>query len=206
MSNDAIELARKWVKQYHIDPTDPDVVECYKQHGCVTVESDDLERIAQAVLSLAAERDEVTAKWLHAESQLVDQNAICCADATHAMRAMQAERDHALQLAAERYEEAEEMHATLGDAVQTCRPTIAALRVERDQLRAALIEACEWLNREVSDRARVAELRKLACDGDTCGICGWSGQRGIIQFAPDRTAPRDCLNEIRRALDREPCA
>lgn len=47
-----------------------------------------------------------------------------------------AEVERLRAVAAEYYEDAEECHAALGDAVQTRRPTIAALRAERDTLRA----------------------------------------------------------------------
>lgn len=78
--------------------------------------------------------------------------------------------DRLAQLAVERYEEAEELHAALGEPVNTTRPMISSMRERIEALEVGLKEACD-LAQYLSDNIegdgldidqRIAALRALA--------------------------------------------
>jgi hypothetical protein len=75
------------------------------------------------------------------------------------------EHDRFAVIAMERFEEAEEVHALIGDPVQTRRPMIAGLRVEVERMREALITArypCAVAASYVGDRTITIGLRMHA--------------------------------------------
>lgn len=154
--------------------------------------ADERKDLARAVLDLTAQLAAVTKERDEAERVLDDacipvpsfpersgmSELACrvsllrarCISLTVEREALRAEVERLKALVAERYEEAEECHAAIGDAVQTKRPTIAGLRAQLAACREALREACEIAARVISDvqilpsadSERIAELGLVA--------------------------------------------
>lgn len=121
----------------------------------------DNKRINDKLIAALAERDTLAADVERAERERVetvgllkasyDRNDLLAAD----VQRLTANNARLSQLAAERYEEAEELHATLGNAVQTARPTIAGLR---EQLQQALRDRDAWKLAVQTARPTIAGL------------------------------------------------
>lgn len=154
-----LRFAKEWAESVDVDRDEdlPDIG--FKRNGSTfwylgndcCWDADDPR--SEMIESLIAERDRLAAECERLKGELAEERAKTLDidgwresvdEAMAQVDRLTKERDHALQLAAERYEEAEECHAALGEPTLTARPTIAALRAECTRMRAVFEAAKMW--------------------------------------------------------------